>query len=147
MAVLSVHELNGKNFHEQKKKRLIVDEISDGIDELGVLVAGHAKNAYWYGSQLSIHEARKLVPHNSATSLQVTAPAMAGVVWALENPNRGIVDPDEIDYARILELCMPYLGPVVGKYTDWTPLSERERLFPEDLDRDDPWQFKNIRVV
>jgi homospermidine synthase len=147
MAVLSVHELNGKNFHEQKKKRLIVDEISDGIDELGVLIAGHAKNAYWYGSQLSIHEARKLAPHNSATSLQVTAPAMAGVVWALENPGQGIVDPDEMDYARILELCMPYLGPVVGKYTDWTPLTDRERLFPEDLDRSDPWQFKNIRVL
>jgi homospermidine synthase len=147
MAVLSVHELNGKNFHEQKQKRLIVDEISEGIDELGVLVAGHAKNAYWYGSQLSIHEARQLVPHNSATSLQVTAPAMAGMVWAIENPGQGIVDPDEIDYARILELCQPYLGPVVGKYTDWTPLTDRERLFPEDLDRSDPWQFKNIRVL
>ncbi len=22
-----------------------------------------------------------------------------------------------------------------------------ERLFPEELDRDDPWQFKNIRVT
>ena len=147
MEVLSVHELNGKNFHEQKKKRLISEEITDGIDELGVLLAGHAKNAYWYGSQLSIQEARKLAPHNSATSLQVTAPAMAGVVWALENPGRGMVDPDEMDYARILELTMPYLGPVVGKYTDWTPLTDRERLFPEDLDRDDPWQFKNVRVI
>ena len=72
---------------------------------------------------------------------------MAGVVWALENPGRGMVDPDEMDYARILELTMPYLGPVVGKYTDWTPLTDRERLFPEDLDRDDPWQFKNVRVI
>jgi homospermidine synthase len=52
-----------------------------------------------------------------------------------------------MDFARNLEICMPYLGPVVGKYSDWTPLHERERLFPEDLDRDDPWQFKNFRVV
>jgi homospermidine synthase len=29
-------------------------DIVDGIDELGVLLYGHAKNAYWYGSQLSI---------------------------------------------------------------------------------------------
>ena len=28
-----------------------------------------------------------------------------------------------------------------------TAANYRERLFPEDLDRDDPWQFKNIRVV
>jgi len=25
-------------------------------------------------------------------------------------------------------------------------LSDRERLFPEDLDKSDPWQFKNVRV-
>jgi len=44
-------------------------------------------------------------------------------------------------------VCMPYLGPVVGEYTDWSPLHQRERLFPEDLDKTDPWQFKNVRVV
>ena len=42
---------------------------------------------------------------------------------------------------------MPYLGPVVGVYSDWTPLAERGLLFPEPLDEEDPWQFKNIRVV
>jgi homospermidine synthase len=36
---------------------------------------------------------------------------------------------------------------VVGEYTEWTPLHERERLFPEDLDKGDPWQFKNVRVI
>lgn len=147
-AVLSVHELNGKNFVEQEKKRLIgPEQIAGGIDELGVLLAGHERGAYWYGSQLSNDEAKKLAPHNSATSLQVTSPTMAGVCWAIENPRRGIVDPDEMDYARILEICMPYLGPVVGAYSDWTPLTDRERLFEEDLDHEDPWQFKNIRVV
>ena len=146
-AVLSVHELNGKNGIAQKRKRLMMDEIVSGIDELGVLLCGHDKGAYWYGSQLSIEEARALVPHNNATSLQVTAPVMAGVVWAIENPQMGIVDPDAVPHERILELCRPYLGPVVGAYTDWTPLDHRERLFPEDLDREDPWQFKNVRVV
>jgi homospermidine synthase len=146
-AVLSVHELNGKNFEPPKSKRLMSEEITEGIDELGVLLAGHARGAYWFGSQLSIHEARRLAPHNSATSLQVTSPTMAGVVWAIENPARGIVDPDEMDYARVLEIVMPYLGPVVGAYSDWTPLAGRESLFPEDLDRADPWQFKNVRVL
>jgi hypothetical protein len=42
-----------------------------GMDELGVLIAGHSKNAYWYGSQLTIEEARRVAPHNNATSLQV----------------------------------------------------------------------------
>jgi homospermidine synthase len=131
----------------QERKRILMDDIAEGIDELGVLLAGHKKNAYWYGSQLSIEEARQLAPHNSATSLQVTVAALAGMIWAMENPTAGIVEPDEIDFRRVLEICTPYLGPVVGEYTDWTPLSDRESLFPEDLDHSDPWQFKNVRVV
>ena len=52
-----------------------------------------------------------------------------------------------MDYQRPLGICMPYLGTVVGEYTDWTPLYQRGELFAEDLDVTDPWQFKNIRVV
>jgi len=145
-AVLSVHEFAGRNFEMQPRKRIMMDDITTGIDELGVLLGGHKKNAYWYGSQLSIDEARRLAPYNSATTLQVTVAVLAGIVWAMENPNRGITEPDEMDYKRCLEICKPYLGPVVGQYSDWTPLSDRERLFPEDIDKSDPWQFKNVRV-
>ncbi len=146
-AVLSVHELGGKNWQLQGRKRLMMDEIIDGIDELGVLLMGHQGRVYWYGSRLSIAETRRIAPHNNATSLQVTAAVLAGMVWAIEHPRSGIVEPEELDFARILEVAGPYLGDVVGVYGDWTPLLDRERLFPEDLDRDDPWQFKNIRVV
>ncbi|HXZ59757.1 MAG TPA: saccharopine dehydrogenase C-terminal domain-containing protein [Steroidobacteraceae bacterium] len=146
-AVMSVHELAGRNYAQQERQRILMDDITAGIDELGVLLAGHRRNAYWYGSQLSIAEARQLVPYNNATSLQVTVAVLAGVIWAMENPNQGLIEPDEMDFRRNLEICMPYLGPVSGEYTDWTPLHERERLFPEDLDKSDPWQFKNVRVV
>jgi len=146
-AVMSVHELLGRNYVQQEKQRILMDEIVSGIDELGVLLAGHKKNAYWFGSQLSIEEARKLAPYNNATSLQVTVAVLSGMVWAMENPNCGIVEPDEMDFRRNLEICTPYLGTLTGAYTDWTPLHERERLFPEDLDKTDPWQFKNVRVL
>ena len=88
-AVLSVHEFAGRNWQLQERKRILNDEIIEGIDELGVLLAGHKKNAYWYGSQLSIEEARKLVPHNTATSLQVCVAVLSGMVWAMENPKAG----------------------------------------------------------
>jgi homospermidine synthase len=146
-AVMSVYELAGHNYVQQERQRILMDDITSGIDELGVLLAGHKKNAYWYGSQLSILEARKLAPYNNATSLQVCVAVLAGVVWAMEHPNLGVIEPDEMDYRRNLEICMPYLGPVVGEYTEWTPLHERERLFPEDIDKSDPWQFKNVRVI
>jgi homospermidine synthase len=147
-AVLSLHEIWGKNWHLQESKRLLMEEISPGgMDELGVLLMGHERRCYWYGSRLTIDEARALVPHNNATSLQVTAPVLAGVVWALENPARGITEPEEMDFRRILDICAPYLGPVIGAYGDWTPLADRNRLFPEDIDTSDPWQFKNFRVT
>jgi homospermidine synthase len=146
-AVLSVHELGGKNWQLQADKRLMMDEIIDGIDELGVLLMAHGGRVYWYGSRLSIDETRRIVRHNNATSLQVTAAVLGGMVWALEHPRAGLVEPEELDFERVLEVAGPYLGPVVGVWGDWTPLVDRERLFPEDLDRDDPWQFKNIRVV
>lgn len=146
-AVLSVHEFAGKNWQLQKAKRLMMEEISTGVDELGVLLMGHARGAYWFGSQLSIDEARRLVPHNNATSLQVTVAVLAGVVWAIENPDRWIVEPEEMDFERILEICRPYLGTMLGAYSDWTPLLDRGLLFEEELDEADPWQFRNFRVV
>lgn len=146
-AVMSIHELAGRNYVQQERQRILMKEITSGIDELGVLLAGHKRNAYWYGSQLSIEEARALLPYNNATSLQVTVSVLAGMVWAMENPARGLVEPEEMDFRRVLDICRPYLGKVVGEYSDWTPLTGRERMFPEDIDPADPWQFKNVRVL
>jgi len=146
-AVLSLHEFAGKNWELQTRKRLIVDEIVKGTDELGVLLMGAPSGVYWYGSRLTIDEARRVAPHNNATSLQVTAAVLGGAVWALEHPRAGIVEPEDLDFTRVLEVARPYLGEIVGVYGEWTPLDGRGRLFPEDLDREDPWQFKNIRVV
>ena len=146
-AVLSVHELAGKNWRMQPRQRLMMDEITSGTDELGVLLLGHAKNAYWYGSRLSIAQARELAPHNNATSLQVTAAVLAGLVWAMENPRAGILEADQIDHVRCMEIMRPYLGEVVGVYSDWTPLRDRGFPFPEEVDESDPWQFSNVRVT
>ena len=147
VAVLSLHEMFGNGGTPQSVYHILDEhELVDGVDELGVLLYGHKKNAYWYGSQLSVEEARKLAPYQNATGLQVTSAILAGMVWALENPEAGIVDTDEIDYRYCLEVQMPYLGLVKGYYTDWTPLTDRLSLFPEQLDTEDPWQFKNVLV-
>jgi homospermidine synthase len=146
-AVLSLHELFGRAGVVQDE-HIILDEhqIADGIDELGVLLYGHKKNAYWYGSQLSIEETRRIAPYQNATGLQVTSAVLAGMVWALENPEAGIVEADEMDFRRCLAVQTPYLGPVIGQYTDWTPLDGRPGFFPEDIDRKNPWQFRNVLV-
>lgn len=146
-AVLSLHELFGNGGHIQPEHHILDEnEIVDGIDELGVLLFGHKNNAYWYGSQLSIEETRRIAPYQNATGLQVTSAVLAGMVWALENPNAGIVEADEMDYKRCLEVQMPYLGPVQGFYSDWNPTLDREKLFPEDVDYNEPWSFRNVLV-
>lgn len=145
-ALLSLHELAGRDWRPQARQRLLDEDIVTGIDELGVLLMGHARRAYWYGSRLGIEQARALCPNNSATSLQVTAAVMAGVVWAMRNPSRGLVEPDEMPHDELLALCRGYLGEVAGVYADWTPLEGRDRLYREELDRDDPWQFRNFRA-
>lgn len=146
-AVLSLHEMFGAAGAKQPENHILDEhEIVDGIDELGVLLYGHARNAYWYGSQLSIEETRVLAPYQNATGLQVSSAVLAGMVWALENPEAGIVEADEMDHERCLEVQTPYLGPVCGYYTDWTPLDGRPGLFPEDIDPANPWSFRNVLV-
>jgi homospermidine synthase len=147
-AVLSLHEMGGAQWKQQDDWQILDEhDIVDGVDELGVLLYGHAKNAYWYGSQLSIEQTRALAPYQNATGLQVTSAVLAGIVWMLENPQRGIVEADEMDFRRCLEVQLPYLGNVFGEYTDWTPLIDRGVLFPETVDESDPWQFTNVLVV
>ncbi len=143
-SILSLEESFGQNSVLQKDQYILMDDIKTGMDELGVLLMGHKKGAYWYGSQLTIDEARKLAPYQNATGLQVTVGVLGGMVWAMENPNEGIVEADEMDFERVMEVIEPYLGKMTGAYSDWTPLEGREELFPEDIDKSDPWQFKNI---
>jgi len=146
-AVLSLHEMFGQGGEQQAEWKILDEkEIVDGGDELGVLLYGHAKNAYWFGSRLSIEETRRLAPYQNATGMQVTSAVLAGMVWALENPASGIVEADDIDYRRCLEIQRPYLGSLEGHYTSWTPVTGRPGLFPEDIDLSDPWQFRNVLV-
>jgi homospermidine synthase len=145
-AVNSMHEIIGKNYNPQTKHRILRDDIIDGVDELGVLLMGNEVGSLWYGSNLSIKQARAAAPYNSATTLQVVAPVIAGMLWAIENPDQGILEADELPYDKMIDICKPYLGTMVSAWTDWTPLQERNTLFEEDIDSTDPWQFKNFIV-
>lgn len=145
-AVASLHELAGKSWRMQPRKRIIRDGITEGMDELGVLLMGNPRGVYWYGSRLAIGEARKVLPFNNATSLQVVAGLLGAMAWALRHPRRGVVEADDIDHAAMMEVATPYLGELAGVWSDWNPLKDRSRLFPEPADPDDPWQFVNFRV-
>ena len=143
-AVLSLHEMLGAGRVQPESLILDEDRIRWGADHLGVLLYGHARNALWYGSCLSMAQARDLAPYQNATGLQVTSAIVAGMAWALANPRAGIVETDEMDHAFCLDVQRPYLGPVEAHYTDWTPIATRWPQFDEEIDDSDPWQFKNV---
>ena len=146
-ALLSLLELREKEWRPPVEKRLLMDDIlPGGIDELGVLLLGCRRGPFWFGSQLTVDEARQISRNNNATSLQVVSGVLGGMTWAIENPWRGMVEPEEIDHRRVLEVAQPFLGPVVGVHADWSPISERSELFPHHIDREDPWQFNNFIV-
>jgi len=146
-SILSIEECFGRNSELQREQRVLMDDIVGGMDELGVLLMGHEKGIYWYGSQLTMDATRTLAPYQNATGLQVSAGVLGGMVWAIENPRAGVVEADEMDHERVMQVIEPYLGRLTGAYSDWTPLEGRATggsVFCADIDASDPWQFKNF---
>ena len=114
----------------------------------GALIMGHRYNSWWTGSVLSIHESRKRIPHQNATTLQVAIGLVSAVMWMMENPNRGICMPDDLPYEFILDVAKPYLGKLLSVPSGWTPLKNYQIFFKENPnlvpDRKNIWSFKNF---
>ena len=150
-AIASLNEMRGYNYHLNENQRIMNDEITKGSDVLGALIMGHDYNSWWVGSDLSIEESRRLVPHQNATTMQVAISVVAASMWMIENPESGVVVPDELPHDYVLKISKPYLGKWISKPYDWTPFKGRDTTFDAhnkpDLDRKDPWQFKNFLVT
>ena len=149
-AINSLHELEMRQFKLQEKQRIMSDEIIDGRDELGVLLMGHDFTSWWCGSLLDIHEARRLVPHQQATTLQVAISVVSACMWMIEHPNEGFLMPDDIDHEYILKVSTPFIKPFVSTPTDWTPLKNMNTKFTKyDIARpkdEDVWQFTTFLI-
>jgi homospermidine synthase len=149
-AVVSLNELRGYNYQLQPKLRIMNDEITKGADILGALIMGHPFKSWWVGSDLTIEESRRLVPHQNATTMQVAISVVAATMWMIENPSEGIRVPDELPHDYVLGVSRPYLGNFISTRSDWTPLRDTRNAFSgfnkPDFDKKDPWQFKNFLV-
>ena len=149
-AINSLHELEMRQFKLQEKQRIMSDEIIDGRDELGVLLMGHDFKSWWCGSILDIHTARKLVPHQQATTLQVAVSVVSAAIWMIKNPKSGFLLPDDVDHEEILKVSMPYIKPFISEPVDWTPLKNLNTKFTKfDMPRpkeEDVWQFTTFLV-
>ncbi|MEE8360181.1 MAG: saccharopine dehydrogenase C-terminal domain-containing protein [Candidatus Omnitrophota bacterium] len=149
-AINSLHELEMRQFKLQEKQRIMSDEITSGRDELGVLLMGHDFKSWWCGSILDIEEARRLVPHQNATTLQVAISVVAAAMWMMKNPKRGFLLPDDLDHDFILGIAKPFIRPFISMSVDWTPLMNLNTKFTKfDVAKpkeEDVWQFTTFLV-
>ena len=150
-AIASLSELRGYDYALQPNLRILNDEITSGSDILGALLMGHPYNSWWVGSDLSIEESRRLVPHQNATTMQVAISVVAAALWMVQNPDRGVVLPDDLPHEFVLKVAKPYLGKWISKSSPWTPLAHYTNAFQgfnnPQIDTTDPWQFKNFLIT
>ncbi len=149
-AIASMRELEMMQWNITENQRIMNDEIIDGEDRLGVLLMGHMYKSWWTGSLLNIHDARKLIPGQSATTVQVGSAVFAAVAWAMKNPARGFMVPDDMPWREVLPFAEKYWGGFHSQSSDWDPLQTRNDLFKgwngRVYDENDPWQFSNFLV-
>jgi homospermidine synthase len=114
-------------------KTVMVDSLVAGADELGVLLI-RERGAYWFGSVLSLAEARRIAPHNSATTMQVVGGIVGALAWMLHHPAAGVVEAEDMDADCVMEAARPFLGQVFGIET------RRPGGFGPDLRIQDFWE-------
>lgn len=150
-AIVSLHELRGRDYELQPRLRIMTDEITGGSDILGALLMGHPYSSWWTGSDLSIEESRRLVPHQNATTMQVAVSVVAATAWMIGNPAMGLCVPDDLPHDFVLPLANPYLGKSLSLPSDWTPLKHYRNAFKGfnrlSVEPDNLWQFKNFLLV
>ena len=146
-AVYSLNEIQNQMMLDNKipefKEEILTDQITEGKDELGVLL--FAKDiTWWRGSLLDIVEARKLLPHQSATSVQVGISVLAGIHYMILHPEEGVIHPEGMHHLDVLQLIEAYLGPVVSTPVEWSPLDSIAVY--QKMDKKHPYRFENFVV-
>lgn len=130
-----------KGFPADPAGRLLRESLTQGSDALGLLFlfdTGMRRGAFWYGSTVSLEQARALVPDMNATASQVVGALLGALAWMLRNPAVGTVEPEDLNSAEVLAVALPYLGDVAGHLTSWTPCEAGALRFNEFFANGDP---------
>jgi homospermidine synthase len=151
-AIASMNELRGNDYRPLPRQRIIYDnEIVGGADTLGCLIGGYdKKHIWWCGTSLNIRDAKRLVPLQNSTTIQVSISLVAAVMWAIENPQNGFCRVEDLPHDYILNICKPYLGQFISKEFTWNPGLHATNWFNErkdkEIDKANLWGFQNFLV-
>ncbi|MDP5134749.1 saccharopine dehydrogenase NADP-binding domain-containing protein [Rheinheimera baltica] len=144
-AFVSLHEYMMGDSEPPLKIKVMKNDIVAGADELGVLLLGHDKRAFWYGSCVDIERSREVAPGHNATTVQVIGGVVSAIVWCLNNPRSGYCETESLPYEKMLAIAEPYIAPMFQTFSDWTP-NPTETESNEKNQIEEQWQFQHFLV-
>ena len=121
----SIEELLRDGGAHAMPSELLLDKLTEGTNELGVLL-GASAGGWWFGFTTPLNLARRLGKNLNSTSLQVAAGAYGGLRWMLSHPFAGFNEPENLPHDEILALTLPFLGLAHNRKTDWRPSLKQE---------------------
>jgi homospermidine synthase len=153
--VASLREFASQNYCQDNdwkphRQRIIYEnDILKGSDTLGIMIGGYDdEHVWWCGTSLNIEDARILAPLQNATTIQVAIGVVAGVCWMIENPERGVVRPEDLDTDFVLKIAKPYLGTFISQEYEWNPAKNYTNQYEErtdnSIDENNLWGFQNF---
>ena len=114
----------GPRLAPQPTRRIISAEIVTGMDELGVLIAGHTQQ------RLLVSARSSRSPRRDATCPTPMRPACRwrqarwrATIWAIRHPREGLREADELDFRECLESRVP----ISARWSAHTPTGRRCR--------------------
>jgi len=153
--VASLREFASQNYckdndYKPLRQRIMYEnDILSGSDTLGAMLGGYDDtHVWWCGTSLNIEDARVLAPLQNATTIQVAIGLTAGICWALENPQSGVVRPEDLDTEFVLNIAKPYLGTFISQEYEWSPIKNYINQYSErtdnNIDETNIWGIQNF---
>jgi homospermidine synthase len=140
----SLEEVVNNNMNFQDNAEMLIDNIKNGMDELGCTLFFEDGEVYWVGSLLDIKEARKLFDNKykdiiNSTILQVLAGYMGSMFHIIDlmekKDYRGFILPEHMPIKKFVKWTRPILGKFgLTKVKDWPKNSNKSWQFSDFYD-------------
>lgn len=94
-------------------------EIESGYDSVGCLFLCEDGSTYWMGTILDNESAKKLSLEVNATTIQVGISLLSSIIWMINHPYEGLIEPENVDTDFILGYSEKWLGDFVCLKTNY----------------------------
>lgn len=114
-------QIDKKKEYDKYQVLNMMDHYLEGCDSVGALLVDDENNTWWCGSILHTNYLKKDLNefYHNPTVMQVMAGIFGGILWIIENNNKGLCFAEDVDYNFVFDKIQKYLGIM---YCGKTPL-------------------------